>query len=205
MGRKQNIAILILAAGESSRMKEKVKQLLSWKNTSLLGNALEQAKTSIATGTYVVLGANADAIKKEIRIDPSIEIQNRDWRKGMGSSIAAGIKHISSYPEQYDAVLVMLADQPLIDTGFINVLLDSWADNLTSIVATSYPKGVGVPAVFGESLFCELIQLDQNQGAKAIIDKYKKDILSIDPQGKEADIDTWNDYQNLLNRIKVKN
>jgi molybdenum cofactor cytidylyltransferase len=205
MGRKQNIAILILAAGESSRMKKKAKQLLSWENTSLLGNALKQAQTSIAAGTYVVLGANADSIKREISIDPSIAIQNRDWRKGMGSSIAVGVKHISSCPERYDAVLLMLADQPLIDTGFINVLLHSWMDNPTSIVATSYPNGVGVPAVFGESLFCELMRLDQNQGAKTIIDTYKKDILSIDPEGKEVDIDTWSDYQNLLNRVKVKN
>jgi CTP:molybdopterin cytidylyltransferase MocA len=49
------------------------------------------------------------------------------------------------------------------------------------------------------------MRLDQNQGAKMIIDKYKKDILSIDPEGKEVDIDTWSDYQNLLNRVKVKN
>ncbi len=205
MGRKLNIAILILAAGESSRMKKEVKQLLSWENTSLLGNALKQAQTSIAAGTYVVLGANADSIKKKIGIDPAILIQNKDWRKGMGSSIALGIKHVSSRPEQYDAVLLMLADQPLIDTGFINGLLDAWVDNRTSIVVTSYPTGVAVPAVFGESLFCELMRLDQNQGAKTIIDTYKKDILSIDPEGKEADIDTWSDYQNLLSKIKVKN
>ncbi|MBG7631334.1 MAG: NTP transferase domain-containing protein, partial [Bacteroidetes bacterium] len=53
-----NIAMLILAAGESKRMNG-IKQLLPWKNTTLLGNAIEQGLNSNVNLVYVVLGANS--------------------------------------------------------------------------------------------------------------------------------------------------
>ena len=59
------IAILILAAGSASRM-GKVKQLLSYKHTTLLGHAIEQALKTPADGIYCILGADASVIQKEI-------------------------------------------------------------------------------------------------------------------------------------------
>ena len=58
MVEKNKLAVLILAAGASSRM-GKPKQLLPWKNTTLLGHAIAQAK-KVSTAVFVVLGANAE-------------------------------------------------------------------------------------------------------------------------------------------------
>ena len=88
------IAVLILAAGASTRMGT-IKQLLPWAKTNLLGHAIEQAK-NITEHVYVVLGANATVIKatldKEI-----VTILNPDWQHGMGTSIVKGILEVNNH------------------------------------------------------------------------------------------------------------
>jgi len=59
-----NIAILILAAGESKRMGT-VKQLLKWKNTTLLGHTILVSE-ELNLKTFAVLGANYERIKNSI-------------------------------------------------------------------------------------------------------------------------------------------
>ena len=118
----QNIAVLILAAGNSSRMGERVKQVLPWKTTTLLGHAVEQASTSMASRTYVVLGAYEEIIRAEVNLDEVVTIQNTNWENGLGNSITAGMEQFSAQSLSYDAVLIMLADQPFIDSNYLNTV-----------------------------------------------------------------------------------
>jgi len=85
----KNITILILAAGASSRMGE-AKQLLPWRDTTLLGNAISTAKTSRANEVLIVLGANADTIKAEVISKNITFLENKLWNLGLGSSISCG-------------------------------------------------------------------------------------------------------------------
>ncbi len=61
MAETENIAVVILAAGESSRMKQ-AKQLLPWGTSTLLGNAIKEALESNSEKVYVVLGAKVPII-----------------------------------------------------------------------------------------------------------------------------------------------
>jgi len=203
MDKKQQIAILILAAGESSRMGEKVKQLLPWKSTTMLGHALDQAKATIADQAYVVLGAFEENIKAAVTIDGNSIIQNLDWSKGIGSSIAAGIKHIQG-KQRYDAILIMLCDQPLIDTNYLNKMIGNWKGNPNKIITTRYEKENGVPALFGKEHFEALAMLKDDKGAKTIIDAQSGAILGLNPDGKEIDTDNWEGYQKLLEKESKK-
>lgn len=196
MNEKLNIAIIILAAGESKRMIGKIKQLLPWKHTTLLGNAIQQAKLSKANKVYLVLGAHQEAIKANLEVSEIEYIVNQDWQNGIGSSIAVGFETILGSKMPCDAVLIMLADQPLMDTDYLNELIHVWDSTNKSIVATQYNGKAGVPAIFGKVHFEELRKLNHDQGAKHIIDK--SDILVVSSQGKEVDVDTWEAYQNLL-------
>lgn len=200
MDKKPSIPILILAAGESKRMGERVKQLLPWKNTTLLENALAQASKSQVEEVYVVLGANEEFIKKQTQLPDDICIYNENWSNGMGSSIVAGLQHILSLPKDYDGVLVMLADQPLIDAEYLDKVIRTWGKAKTTITATGYENGLGVPAMFDKCHFPELLKLTKDYGARNIIND--SNIKIINPQGKEMDIDTWQDYQELVKLIK---
>src|SRR5215213_854940 len=88
---KSNIGVILLAAGDSSRLGSP-KQLLVHDGRTLLQNSLQVAHASNAHPSVVVLGANADKIKKELDgLDTQIVV-NYDWQEGMASSIRCGVK-----------------------------------------------------------------------------------------------------------------
>lgn len=200
MDKKPNVAILILAAGESSRMGEQTKQILAWKDSTLLGTSVDQAKASIANHTYVVLGAKEEVIKAAVNLDASTVIQNAQWRSGLGSSISSGIAYLVSKGMVPDALLIMLADQPLIDTNYLNKMIGNWIANPSKIITTQYKNHSGVPAIFGSEYLEELQNLNEDFGAKDIIASHNGVVLALDPEGKEIDIDSWEAYQDLVEK-----
>lgn len=197
MGTSENIGLLILAAGASSRMGE-TKQLLSWEDTTLLGNAIQTAKACGTNSVTVVLGANAAIIQKQL-VQSSIQIvENTEWQTGLGSSIACGTKFILQSKPDTEAILVMLADQPLIDTAYLNIMLAAYSNN-DKAVATAYKHKAGVPALFPKSYFRKLLTLDDDYGAKKIINSPSENFLVVEPGLKTRDIDTKSDYEDLRN------
>ena len=194
--RKGRTAILILAAGAAKRMGS-IKQLLAWADTSLLGHAVNMAKSSKAKETIVVLGANANAIAAQFDAGAIQIVKNENWASGMGSSIAAGIGYILGSGEKYDAVLITLADQPLIDTLYLDLMIETASKVDQGIVATAYGDKAGVPALFGRRYFETLMALESEQGAKEVLDRFKSDIFRLDPGNKTMDIDTKEDYEAL--------
>tara|TARA_R110002051_G_scaffold250747_2_gene310100 strand:+ start:18583 stop:19176 length:594 start_codon:yes stop_codon:yes gene_type:complete len=196
----QKVAILILAAGTSSRMKDKVKQLLPWQHTTLLGHAIAEAKKVTKHDVFVVLGANTALIKSHIKEEEITILEHEHWKKGLGSSIAFGITHLNSL-NFYDAVFILLADQPLIDAPFLGRMLKEYECDTTKIIATKYPNNKGVPAIFAKEYFDDLINLTGDTGAKYLINT--KNVACIDPKEKSVDIDTWEEYERLRDKLKV--
>ncbi len=195
------IASLILAAGSSSRMQGKIKQLLPWKKTTLLGHAIAQA-TSVLEHCYVVLGANSEVIKDSI--PPGVHIiYNKEWRQGMGSSIATGAASMLKEKADLDGILILLADQPLLDASYYNNMLENFDLNKQGIVATAYGNTVGVPAIFHRSFFSQLCALNQDFGAKQIIKKNLTNTLATQPKGKELDVDTIQNYNQLIDNKNI--
>jgi len=201
--KKSTIAIVILAAGESSRMGERIKQILPWKDSNLLGNALAQAKNTIADASFVVLGAYDEIIKAEVEFEANTVIQNSNWKSGMGSSIAVAMDYFISKDLNYDAVLLMLADQPKIDTNYLNKMMGNWRGNPNKIITTQYENRSGVPAIFGKEHFEVLQKLNEDFGAKDIISSNEMLVLALNPEGKEIDIDSWQSYQELLTQKNI--
>ncbi|MFK5972678.1 MAG: nucleotidyltransferase family protein [Flavobacteriaceae bacterium] len=198
-----NIAVLILAAGRSSRMGQS-KQLLPWKTTTLLGNAIETALGIKNADVFVVLGAHCEIVKAHIRKSNVVCLEHTDWEKGLGSSLAFGMGSIVETKKTYSAVLILLCDQPLIDTVYLATMVDTYLHNGKGIVATAYANRVGVPAIFETTYFSELMNLSEDKGAKSIIENHKNDVLAISPAGKEIDLDTMAEYQNLILKVPQK-
>ena len=190
------IAVLILAAGASTRMGT-IKQLLPWAKTNLLGHAIEQAK-NITEHVYVVLGANASIIKttlgKEI-----VTILNPDWQHGMGTSIAKGILEIANH-KPIENVLIMLSDQPFLDSNYLAKLVKCHQNTTQNICATNYNGKSGVPAIFNKLYFPQLAELNAEYGAKELLRNSVDDTFVVDSNGKAIDIDTLETYQQLLNQ-----
>ncbi|GGW44277.1 nucleotidyltransferase family protein [Arenibacter certesii] len=194
---KFNIAVIIMAAGASSRMGT-AKQLLPWGKSTLIENAIKNATDSDAKEVYVVLGARAEQLKNSIGLKEEAIIYNRDWQSGLGSSIAIATRFILEQTVKFDGILIMLADQPLIDATYLNQLITAFYEADENIITTKYDNGNGVPAIFGSSHYLELLQIKDDSGAKDIIRRHKNRLVSIDSKGKTADVDTYEEYLKML-------
>ncbi len=191
--KRGKIAIIILAAGASKRMGSP-KQFLSYKGHSLLRHVAEIATQSDAKMTYVVAGAETVRMKTELKGLPLQIVKNPYWRKGLSSSLRAGI---NALPNTISAVLIMLCDQPKVTTKLLNTLMMSHQPSQKLIVACEYGGTPGVPALFDRSFFPELLTLKGDRGAKSILRRYAETAVQIPfPEGN-IDIDTLSDYEAL--------
>lgn len=188
---KKNIAIIILAAGSSSRL-GRPKQLLK-----LNGNTLLQKSTKVALqvskNVNVVLGANEKLIRPSISTFPIDIILNKNWAEGMSSSIQAGMSFLEN--KNHDAVLIMLCDQPYVDELLLEKMISTFEKNESPIVAAEYEGKVGVPAIFDVSFFPKLKTLEGKKGAKPLIMSNLEITKRVIFEKGKIDIDTEEDWE----------
>jgi molybdenum cofactor cytidylyltransferase len=191
-----NTAMIILAAGESNRMGA-VKQNLPWKKTTLLGHVIEQGSASNIDEVFVVVGANAKSVINKISGYDITIIRNGNWQSGMGTSIACAMQNFDEKSLHFDAVIITLSDQPLIDSKHYNVLIDSIFKNNKTIISTQINNRAGVPAIFASKHFNALSKLDKDYGARKILSSNSEEILTINIGDNTVDIDTMDSYKSL--------
>lgn len=188
-------AAIVLAAGASKRL-GKPKQLLPYKNSTLLSTALHELIPINNLAVYVVLGAYADAIQLTIHSMPITTIIHKDWEQGMGTSLGAGIKEIQKH-HSYDGVIITLSDLPFVTTKHYKALIGQF-ENDNSIVLTNYKKLKGVPVILSSKYFSELENLSGDEGAKPVIQKHKKEVSEIYSETPYFDVDTDESYHQLI-------
>lgn len=193
--KKSSIGLIILAAGESSRM-GKPKQLLPFSGHSLIQYMVESGLTSRCFPVIVVLGANAALIKLEIAELPVFVTENPQWAEGMGSSIRAGMEMLLTVNPHVEGVLIMLCDQPYVKATLLNHFIEEYQTTQKPLIASSYEGTLGVPALFHKMYFPRLQQLKGQEGARKIIASASEVHTISFPEGK-VDIDTPEDYLNL--------
>ena len=183
-----NIAIVILAAGASKRM-GRPKQLLKWGSESLVSHAISKALELGSPEVILVLGANHEAFESEINHFPITILKNENWEEGLGKSIACAANYVLKSKLKTSSLLITLADQPLIDTDFLNGIIQKFSQNQNQIVSTSYEKGKkGVPVLFDACYLGELSNLSVDNGAKRLLKKHQSYINSLQFRHKNLDI-----------------
>ncbi len=197
MSSNPKIAVVILAAGASTRLGT-AKQLLPWKGTTLLEHSIETISELNCDDNFVVLGASHKLIKSKIDFNVVEVLVNKDWKFGLGNSIAFGVKYILKNNIVVDGILLTLADQPLIDSEYLNSLIDKFEVNNNQIIASSYSNDKkGVPVLFDKIFFEELSNLNGDKGAKTLLDKYAPNVFTLNAEQLVFDIDTKEDYEKL--------
>ena len=194
--RATNIGVILLAAGNSSRL-GRPKQLLPLEGETLLQHSLQVASASQAQPIVLVLGAQADIIKNDVdKLNLHI-IQNNDWGEGMASSIRAGIKALTRIEPDVEGSILMVCDQPYVTSSLLNKLISVHQRTGKPIIASMYENTFGPPVLFHHSVFDELIQLKGDVGAKSIVQKHPDDVEVIPfPEGT-YDVDTEADYERI--------
>ncbi|GGF06125.1 nucleotidyltransferase family protein [Flavobacterium limi] len=190
------IALVVLAAGYSKRMGQP-KQLLPWRNSTLLGSVIKNTFSVEADEIFVVLGAHNNEIKEKTDLSQTIILINENWQQGLGSSIAFAIAEIDKNYPDINAVLFVLADQPFISQHHLNAIIELHNKEKEAIIITRKEDYRGVPVLFPRKFFSELILLSNDEGAKQIINRNKSEVREVITQDNVVDIDTFESYTEL--------
>jgi len=192
-----DIPIILLAAGSSSRMGQP-KQLLPWGDKTLIEFQVEKL-LQLQNPVIVVLGSGAEKISPLLQKYAVQVVINSDWEKGMGTSVAAGMKQIQSAK----AALFALVDQPFVTVNHLRNMIDAFQPEKEKIVVSRSQNGwLGVPALFDPVYFEELKNLKGAQGAKTVIKKYTKKLVLVNAGDQLEDMDTPEKYQEMLQKQK---
>ena len=190
--------IIILAAGSSSRMGEP-KQLMMYKNKTFLQHIIAEAINANLEPVICVTGYQSDLITKSLTgMDVSI-VYNPQWPEGMGSGISAGIKQL--LVSDVDSIILAVSDQPHVSADLFGTMQALKEQSGKRIVACSYAGTLGTPVLFGKDYFSQLKSLSGNQGAKNIVKLNMSDVCPVEFEKGNIDIDTKEDYENLISEI----
>lgn len=179
------IAILILAAGKSSRLGQP-KQLLIYHHQPLIRHVTVQCIESEVGDVFALVGHEAEKVKEVIAdLDVSV-LSSKNWHQGMSSTLAEGISFVKN---RYDGVIIVLCDQIHISSDVIRKLHNEAMISGKSIVISDYGVAKGPPSFFDKSLFSELSLLSGDEGAKQIVQKNIANVQTIPFENGLIDID----------------
>ena len=197
------IVSLILAAGSSTRMGQP-KQLLKWGDYTLLDHAIETVLEANTHEVILVLGSNFELINKTIKNHGVTILYNKNWTQGLGTSIACGAHYISNSIPNIDGVLLVLADQPLIDSHYLKSMIKNFVPNNKQIMATLYNNGKqGVPVLFDKHYIEELLNnFNWDTNFKSFENSSIQKLLFNNTQLSGSQSSSYFDYsKSILNRI----
>ncbi len=187
------INAIILAAGQSKRM-GKPKPLLRFNAQTFLEQIISVLKHSDVDRITVVLGAEADTIRKSVDLTGTNIVINQDYQRGQLSSLTAGIKES---PEDTEAILICLVDNPFITEEVVNQIVRKFKETNNPIIVPVFDKERGHPTLFSRSLFNELLSAPEEKGARHVLYSNEEKILELEvsEHGILIGIDTQEDYK----------
>lgn len=198
MSNVSSYGIIILAAGNSSRLGEP-KQLLRYNSKSLIWHVAEEAVTAIGNPVIIVTGSNHELIFNEINTLPVQLVYNENWQQGMAFSISTGLNALLKTYFSMSGVIIAVSDQPFVTATLFSDLIKIVENTSKGIAASSYDNTLGTPVLFQKQYFEHLLNLKGSEGAKKLLKLFKEDVAKVPfPLGR-IDIDTKEDYANLIN------
>ena len=179
---------ILLAAGESRRMGYPKPLLMIGGETFLAHCAATMLE--IVSRLIIVTGAHADRVAQAVPQDPRVaSCHNPEWPHGQLSSLKTGLARLT--PE-CAAVVVQLADHPLVKAATVRGLVAAYAHTQMPIVIARHNQRRGHPVLFDRALFDELIAAPDALGARAVVhaDSGRVAYFDVDDPGVVMDLDT---------------
>lgn len=194
----ESVFAIVLAAGAASRFGG-TKQLAELHGVPLVRRACKLASSCCQARSVLVAGHDWRAVADACAPLPGFLIVNDNYTDGIGSSIALAVTAIDHAAR---AVLILLADQPMISAAHLHALIDAWSGGEQEIVTTSYAGVNGVPALFARGCFASLAALRGDQGARALLGDPRFNLRTIALEEAAIDIDTVDDLLRIENNAR---
>ena len=194
------ISAVILAAGESRRMGKQNKLLLPVGGEALLVKLVASVCASDVGQVLVVIGHEAEKIRRELNEFPLNFVYNPNFSEGMTTSIKYGVKVVS---HECDGLLICLGDMPFINTSEINKLIHAYVKNRIKgeglIVVPVFKRQRGNPVLFSIEFRNDILEHKEESGCKEVIMKNSDSVMEIEMDDAKMllDVDTMEDYQSV--------
>ncbi|HLH73021.1 MAG TPA: nucleotidyltransferase family protein [Chloroflexota bacterium] len=192
---KSRVGGILLAAGTSSRLGQP-KQLLDFHGKPLVRQVAEQALKSRLGRLHVVVGYHADEVRTALS-GLAIEIvDNHSYQSGQSTSLRTGLLSI---PRDLKAAMILLTDQPFVDSHLIDQLIGLYEESGALIVAPQYKGRRGNPVIFDQKLHSEILTVVGDTGARDVIARHRDQLVTLELTSDQPflDVDTWEDYHRL--------
>lgn len=191
------IGAVLLAAGEARRLNGLPKPLLELAGVPLIRRNLIALSGAGVDELVVVLGHNAAAIESSVRDFPVTVIHNPVYTDGQASSMRAGLAALSG---KLDAVIIALADQPLINAGDIVALISAFKQHGSARAIIPRVNGQrGNPIILEAGLREVILAGEANFDCRKWTDAHPEAVHYLDTANRHfaIDIDTKDDIEHF--------
>jgi molybdenum cofactor cytidylyltransferase len=194
--RTGKVAGVVLAAGSSTRM-GKNKLLFDLGGEPVVRRAVHRAATAGLDPVIVVLGYEAELVRRELDgLDPPCRIVvNSDYELGINSSLKTGI---AALPATAVAVVVMLADMPLVTAEMIATLVTRYRSSDAPLVISDY-EGVNAPPMLYDRVLFEELRVMEGEGCgRQVVRRHRASAVVVAwPVAGLTDLDVPADYERV--------
>ena len=176
------ITAILLAAGQSKRLRGENKLTKLFKGKPLINHILFSLIKSKVNKIIIVLGFEHLKIKTKLLKSKKINFAiNKNYKKGMSSSIKTGLKKL---PKNSQGFLIVLGDMPNITKTTINKICSLIARSDKEIILPKFKNRTGNPIGFKQSMIKNIYKIKGDRGAKNIIKKNNKKIKFLNINSK---------------------
>ena len=193
-----NIAAILLAAGESTRMGQ-LKALLPWQGLPLVEYQVSNLRDSGVTRLIVVVGHRKEDLEPYLAERPGLEtIFNPDYMQGKSTSLKAGLRALVDLPDV--GILILNVDQPR-SSDVISRVTAEHAKTSCLITIPCYNGRGGHPVVLSPSLMPELLEISEDSmGLKSVVRRHEHEVHcpELDTPEVLLDLNTPDDYRLAL-------
>ena len=185
-----SVAIVILAAGQSSRMGGAHKLLAEFGGMPLIRRSAIAATNCESRSVFVVTGYRHAEIEAAIADLPVKPVHNAEFSSGMASSLALGVA--AAEADQPDGIMIMLADMPALTVSDLDALIATFRGlGGRSVVRAAARGKPGNPVIFPRALYAGLKELAGDKGARELIRSSGLPIADVEiGDGALIDVDT---------------
>ena len=187
------VGAVLLAAGAGSRLGGRPKSLLELGGVPLIRRQLIALSGAGVDEVVVVLGHHAAAIEPVVGEFPVTLVHNPDPDAGQASSVLTGLRGLSG---RHDAVLVALADQPMIQSDDVVALIGAFKRRGDADMVLPRVEGLpGNPVMFTAALRAEWLAGTADAACRQWREAHPKRIAWFDTDNRRyrVDIDTPED------------
>ena len=182
---RTTVAGVLLAAGEGSRF-GRPKALVELHGQTLAERGVNVLRAGGARPILVVTGA------VPIELSETHTVYNPEWRTGMGSSLRAALRALTDLGLDVGAVVVALADQPLVGAEAVARLIAAYRDG-ASVAVAAYDGQPRNPVLLAREHWAEVAATATgDQGARTFL-RARPDLVTLvecGDTGRPDDIDT---------------